>query len=54
MVRMINAHTGTIMWVREARLDEYLARGHTLAPEPQPPKPARKPRASAKETKAGK
>ncbi len=37
MVKMINAHTGTIMWVHESRLEEYLDRGHKLAPPPPPP-----------------
>lgn len=52
MVKMINATTGTEMYVHELRLDEYLARGHRLAvpppmvrpapaePEPQQPKKA--------------
>lgn len=46
MVKMINAHTGTVMWVHEDRLEEYLKRGHTLAPAPPPP--ARKPRTQKK------
>ena len=41
MVKMINALTGSIMWVHESRLDEYLERGHKLAPPPPPPKPKR-------------
>ena len=42
MVRMINAHTGTVMWVHEDRLEKYLARGHKLATPPPPPEPAPK------------
>ena len=34
---MINAHTGTIMWVHETRVEDYLSRGHKLAPAPPPP-----------------
>lgn len=51
MIKMINATTGTEMYVHELRLDEYLARGHRLAvppprvrpapAEPEPPKPKR-------------
>lgn len=48
MVKMINAQTGTIMWVHEDRLGEYLKRGHKLAPPPPPPK--RKPRAAKTKT----
>ncbi|MBO7667050.1 MAG: hypothetical protein J6T26_01185 [Firmicutes bacterium] len=36
MVKLINAHTGTVMWVHEDRLEEYLARGHQMAPPPRP------------------
>lgn len=39
MVRMISAHTGTVMWVHESRVEEYLERGHRLAPPPPPPAP---------------
>lgn len=39
MVRMISAHTGTVMWVHESRVDEYLARGHALAVPPAKPAP---------------
>ncbi|MBR2697201.1 MAG: hypothetical protein IKE76_01285 [Clostridia bacterium] len=42
MVKLINAVTGSEMWVHEARLDEYLEAGHKLAPPPPPP--PRKPR----------
>ena len=37
MVKLINAQTGTVMYVHESRLEEYLARGHKLAPAPPPP-----------------
>ena len=37
MVKLINAQTGTVMYVHESRLEEYLARGHKLAPPPPPP-----------------
>ena len=48
MVKLINAQTGTVMYVPESRLEEYLAKGHKL-PEPPPP-PPRKPRASKSKT----
>ncbi len=49
MIRFINKTTGTVMWVHETRVDEYLAAGHKLAPPPDPPKPApRRSRASSK------
>lgn len=51
MVKLINAHTGTVMWVHEDRLEEYLARGHQMAPPPPPPKaPAKKTRSSKAKT----
>lgn len=43
MIKLINAVTGGVMWVHEDRLEEYLARGHKLAPPPPPPAP-KKPR----------
>ena len=52
MVKMINALTGSDMWVHEKRVEEYLERGHKLAPPPPPPKSskaARKPKAREKE-----
>lgn len=48
MVKLINAQTGTVMYVHESRLEEYLSKGHKL-PEPPPP-PPRKPRASKSKT----
>ena len=46
MVKLINAVTGGEMWVHESRVDEYLERGHKLAPPPPPP--PRKPRSKSK------
>ena len=43
MIKLINQVTGTEMYVHESRLEEYLAKGHTLAPPPPPP-----PKASAR------
>ena len=49
MVKMINAQTGTVMYVHESRLEEYLARGHRLAPAPPPPPPRpKRPRGAKK------
>ena len=48
MVKLINAQTGTVMYVHESRLEEYLARGHKLAPPPPPP--PRKSRAAKSKT----
>lgn len=45
MVKLINAVTGSEMWVHESRVAEYLAAGHKLAPPPPPP--PRKPRSKA-------
>ena len=45
MIKMIHALTGSIMWVHETRVEDYLARGHKMAPPPPPPpKPKRTPR----------
>lgn len=38
MVKLVNRTTGTIMWVHESRLEEYLAAGHRLAAPPEKPK----------------
>ena len=43
MIRMINAITGSTMWVHESRVEEYLAAGHKLAAPPPPPPKAAKP-----------
>ena len=48
MVPMINAQTGTLMYVHESRLEEYLSKGHKLAEPPAPP--VRKPRAPKRKT----
>lgn len=46
MVRMRNGSTGSIMWVHESRVDEYMRAGHKLAlplkPEPESEKPVKK------------
>ena len=48
MVQMVNALTGSIMWVHESRVEEYLRRGHKLASPPPPPeKPKRTRKAKA-------
>lgn len=39
MVKFINALTGSSMFVDEKRVDEYIARGHKLAPCETPPTP---------------
>ena len=61
MIKLINAATGTEMWVANERVAEYLAAGHTPAVEvpPAPPlenpvakkKPAAKKPAAKKTTK---
>lgn len=33
-IQLINRTTGGSMWVANSRLNEYLERGHTLAPAP--------------------
>ena len=40
MVKMINAVTGSVMFVHESRLDEYIAAGHQLAVPPVKPSTA--------------
>ena len=39
MIRLINAFTGSTMWVSEDRLEEYLKAGHKLATPPVKPMP---------------
>ena len=39
MIKLINRMTGTAMWVADSRLEEYLAKGHTLSPMPDNVKP---------------
>ena len=46
MVKLIHRDTGGDMWVHEMRVNEYLAKGHKLAPPPPPP--PKKPRTKAK------
>lgn len=50
MVRLINAVTGSDMWVHEDRLEEYLKSGHKLAPAPAVPETKAK-RAGTRNTK---
>lgn len=52
MVKLINAQTGTVMYVHESRLEEYLARGHKLAPAPPPPPRPKRTRAKTVKTSA--
>ena len=42
MVKLINCHTGSVMWVHESRLEEYIAAGHKPAANPMAEKPTRK------------
>jgi len=38
MIKMIDRHSGIVMWVHESRVDEYKAQGHKLAPVAKPVK----------------
>lgn len=38
MIRFRNKVTGSVMYVHETRIDEYLAAGHTMDPPPLPVK----------------
>lgn len=52
MIKMINALTKTVMYVDEARKEEYLKNGHSLAQAKEEPKEeASKPAAKKKATK---
>ena len=51
MVKFINSFTGTVMWVHESRMDEYIAAGHKLAAAPAP---SEKPKAAPRKTTAKK
>ena len=52
MKKLINALTGTEMYVPAARLDEYLKAGHKLAnPAPKPTEPAPKAETPKRKTK---
>lgn len=44
MVEMVNAYTGTSMWVADDRVDEYKAAGHKLAAISTEEKPTEKPK----------
>ena len=51
MIRMINALTGSVMWVHESRLEEYQSAGHKLALPPvkeQSTEPVKRPPAKKK------
>ena len=48
MVKMRNALFGSIMWVAEDRVEEYLAAGHKLAETPEPVKKAPKKKTTKK------
>lgn len=52
MVKMINAATGTEMWVAENRLEEYKAAGHKLAADDFPMNPPETPEVEAEEPEA--
>ena len=47
MVRMINSITGSVFWVHESRVEEYLEAGHKLASVPvkaeEPAEPVKRP-----------
>ena len=47
MVKLINAQTGTVMYVHESRLEECLAKGHKM-PDPPPPPPRKSKAAKSK------
>jgi hypothetical protein len=49
MVKFINNHFGTEMWVAENRVEEYKAAGHKLAASPVPIK--QEPKEETKEVK---
>lgn len=51
MIRMIHRDTGSVMWVHETRLAEYLEAGHSLAPAPPPPQLPERPKRPAKTPK---
>lgn len=52
MIKLINATTGGETWVHESRVEEYLERGHKLAPLPAPPEKKRAPAKRAKKEAA--
>lgn len=50
MVRFIHNLTGSVMYVEDSRVDEYLAAGHKLAADPETAKTTEKPTAKATTT----
>lgn len=52
MKKMINALTGTVMWVDDDRQEEYLRAGHHPADQPEPVKQAPAKRQIARKTTA--
>lgn len=44
MIRMVNGVTGDEFYINESRLEEYLQRGHKMAPPPSPPAKAPAPK----------
>lgn len=42
MVKFINCQTGSVMWVHESRVEEYLMAGHKLAMTPPEKKPTKR------------
>ena len=51
MVRMIDRVTGVDMWVANEKVLDYIVAGHKLATEPEPEKPAEKPKKTRKAKK---
>ena len=51
MIKLINKHTNTPMWVADERKDEYLAAGHKLAAEPRAKEPVKEVKDAVKEVK---
>ena len=49
MIKMISAVTGAVMMVHEDRVEEYLERGHRLAPPPPPPPKKTRKKAESKD-----
>ena len=43
MVKFINKHTGSVMWVADDRKEEYIEAGHKLASVPKAEEPEKKP-----------
>ena len=51
MIKLINKHTNTPMWVADERKDEYLAAGHKLAAEACAKEPVKEVKDALKEVK---